>query len=66
MARKLPKDVTNVDIFQALDGFRYTCRSRDENGRLRVVYDSERAFRTIRHARKEVDLYWPEAKVAVT
>lgn len=66
MSRKLPKNVASIDIFRAFDGYRYTCRERDEDGRLRVVYDSERSFRTIRHARREIDLYWPEAKVNMT
>lgn len=63
---KLPRDVDQVDIFRGIGGYRYTCRKRDETDRLRVVYDSERAFRTVRHARKEIDLYWPEAKVRLT
>lgn len=66
MAKGRPRDADQVDIFLGIGGYRYTCRKRDEEGKLRVVYDSERAFRTVRHARKEIDLYWPEAKVYVT
>lgn len=54
-----PRDVAKAVVYPAHDGFRYTCR----NAEGKVVYDSERAFRSRRDARDEVYNRWPKAKV---
>lgn len=60
VGRKLPKDVTKVDVYRRRDGFRYTCR--DAEGR--VVYDSQGSFRGRRDALAEIGRFWPTAKVS--
>lgn len=61
VGRKLPKDVTKVDVYRRRDGFRYTCR----NAEGRVVYDSQGLpFRGRRDALAEISRFWPLAKVS--